>query len=65
MQENVAGKNGESLKFVWRVIVAPIIAYVIATLFSLQLYYNNGMFSQIMRTATAPIAALASCFQDI
>ncbi|MDL2262470.1 hypothetical protein LJC11_03090 [Bacteroidales bacterium OttesenSCG-928-I21] len=62
-------KNGENLKFVWRVTVAHTIAYVIATLFSLQLYsaewFMNGVFSQIMRPATDPIGALAPCFQII
>ena len=63
-------KNKENLKFVWRVIVAHVIAYFIAGLIAMNLVnykelFVSGTFSLFMRPTTEPIVALGVCLQII
>jgi hypothetical protein len=56
-------KNEENIKFVWRIIVAHIIAYFIAGIFAMNVFnynewFSNGTMSLFMKPTTAPIIAL-------
>ena len=63
-------RNEENIKFIWRVIVAHVIAYFVAGILASQTLYCqewflNGILSSVMRPANAPVVVLGICLQAI